>query len=132
MSAPATRISFAARCFMRLVRGYQIILSPLLGGRCRFEPSCSCYSLEAFQTHGAWRGLWLSARRVTRCHPWGGSGFDPVPTSRSGCAMCAERSTKFLDTPATVLAHAAEPQSQHQVKSATVSATDESPRATNV
>ncbi|RLT00499.1 MAG: membrane protein insertion efficiency factor YidD, partial [Planctomycetota bacterium] len=58
MSKINARTSFAARCFMGLVRGYQIILSPVLGGRCRFEPSCSCYSMEALQTHGALRGLW--------------------------------------------------------------------------
>ncbi|MBM4007423.1 MAG: membrane protein insertion efficiency factor YidD [Planctomycetes bacterium] len=68
-----------ARCCMLLVRGYQIVLSPLLGGRCRFAPSCSHYAIEAFERHGALRGLWLTIRRVGRCHPWGGSGVDPVP-----------------------------------------------------
>ncbi|NBV64558.1 MAG: membrane protein insertion efficiency factor YidD, partial [Planctomycetes bacterium] len=50
-----------------------------LGGRCRFAPSCSHYSIEAFQRHGTLRGLWLTLWRVGRCHPWGGSGDDPVP-----------------------------------------------------
>jgi putative membrane protein insertion efficiency factor len=61
------------------VRGYQVALSPVFGGRCRFSPSCSHYSIEAFERHGALRGLWLTLRRVGRCHPWGGSGDDPVP-----------------------------------------------------
>ena len=64
---------------MLMVRGYQVVLSPLLGGRCRFAPSCSLYALEAFERHGALRGLWLTIRRVGRCHPLGGSGVDPVP-----------------------------------------------------
>ena len=68
-----------ARVCVLLVRGYQVALSPVFGGRCRFSPSCSHYSIEAFERHGALRGLWLTLRRVGRCHPWGGSGDDPVP-----------------------------------------------------
>ncbi|MGA1266505.1 MAG: membrane protein insertion efficiency factor YidD [Phycisphaerales bacterium] len=64
---------------MWLVRGYQRCLSPWLGGRCRFAPSCSHYAIEALHRHGAVRGGWLSARRLLRCHPWGGCGDDPVP-----------------------------------------------------
>ena len=62
-----------------LVRAYQAALSPWLGMRCRFQPTCSAYALEALETHGAFRGLALVARRMLRCHPWGGSGYDPVP-----------------------------------------------------
>ena len=62
-----------------LVRAYQLLLSPWLGVNCRFEPSCSAYALEALQKHGAFRGTLLAARRIGRCHPWGGSGYDPVP-----------------------------------------------------
>lgn len=62
-----------------LIRFYQIAISPLLGPRCRYIPTCSQYSLEAIQMHGAWRGVWLAGRRICRCHPWGGSGYDPVP-----------------------------------------------------
>ena len=66
-----------------LVRGYQVLVSPLLGPRCRFYPSCSAYALQALQGHGALRGTWLSVRRVARCHPWNPGGVDLVP-SRQG------------------------------------------------
>jgi putative membrane protein insertion efficiency factor len=59
---------------------YQIGLRPILGPRCRFEPSCSNYAMEAFQEHGLWAGGRLTCQRLCRCHPWGGSGWDPVPT----------------------------------------------------
>jgi putative membrane protein insertion efficiency factor len=68
-----------ARLAVLLIRGYQVLLSPIVGGSCRFEPSCSAYAIEAFETHGALHGLMLTARRVGRCHPFGGHGFDPVP-----------------------------------------------------
>lgn len=68
-----------ARLGMALVRGYQLTLSHWLGGRCRFDPSCSVYAVEAFRRHGALRGGWLTLRRLLRCHPWGGCGHDPVP-----------------------------------------------------
>ena len=62
-----------------LIRAYQLVLSPLLGPSCRFYPSCSHYALEAIDTHGAWRGTWLTIKRISRCHPWNEGGFDPVP-----------------------------------------------------
>jgi len=62
-----------------LIRAYQRLLSPLLGPRCRFYPSCSQYTLEAVRTHGAARGLWLGVRRISRCHPLHPGGIDPVP-----------------------------------------------------
>jgi len=62
-----------------LIRSYQLVLSPLLGPRCRFYPSCSHYAIEAIETHGALRGSWLSAKRICRCHPFNPGGFDPVP-----------------------------------------------------
>lgn len=65
--------------FIAAIRLYQVTLGPLLGGRCRFEPSCSRYGIEAYRTHGPVRGSWLTLRRVLRCHPLGGSGYDPVP-----------------------------------------------------
>lgn len=62
-----------------LVRVYQALLKPLLPAACRFEPSCSAYALEAVRVHGAFRGTWLSLRRLVRCRPGGGFGDDPVP-----------------------------------------------------
>lgn len=61
------------------IRLYQRVLSPLLGPRCRFYPSCSSYAIEALERHGAMRGSWLAARRLCRCHPLHEGGFDPVP-----------------------------------------------------
>ncbi len=68
-----------ARLLILLVRGYQLIISPLLGPRCRFTPSCSCYAIDALRLHGPWRGVWLAARRIGRCHPLHPGGHDPVP-----------------------------------------------------
>jgi putative membrane protein insertion efficiency factor len=62
-----------------LVRGYQLVISPLLPPSCRFMPSCSQYALEAIMRHGAVRGTWLAVRRLVRCHPFHPGGFDPVP-----------------------------------------------------
>jgi putative membrane protein insertion efficiency factor len=62
-----------------LILGYRYCVSPLLGPRCRFHPSCSAYALEAVDRHGALRGSWLGLRRVARCHPWHPGGYDPVP-----------------------------------------------------
>lgn len=62
-----------------LIRFYQIAISPLIGPRCRYIPTCSQYSLEAIHTHGVLKGSWLATKRVCRCHPWGGYGYDPVP-----------------------------------------------------
>ncbi len=69
--------------FILLIRLYQVTLSPLMGGHCRFEPTCSRYALEAYRLHGAARGTWLTVRRVLRCHPLGGHGYDPVPEGRT-------------------------------------------------
>ena len=70
---------FTARACVAAVRCYQVTLSRIVGGHCRFEPSCSHYSIAAFRTHGAVRGAYLTLRRMLRCHPWGGQGHDPVP-----------------------------------------------------
>ena len=69
----------AAGACIVLVRVYQFTLGPWVGGRCRFHPSCSEYAIEAYRAHGVLRGTWLTARRLARCHPLGGHGFDPVP-----------------------------------------------------
>jgi putative membrane protein insertion efficiency factor len=67
-----------AKLLIALVRGYQLTLSPFLGGSCRFLPTCSNYAIEALRMHGAWRGSLLAIRRLSACHPLGRSGFDPV------------------------------------------------------
>lgn len=68
-----------ARFLHWLIRFYQIAISPLLGPRCRYIPTCSQYAIEAIRYHGAWRGGVLATKRVCRCHPWAGYGYDPVP-----------------------------------------------------
>ena len=67
------------RFFQATLRLYYWIVSPWLGNRCRYVPSCSEYSHQALQQHGVVKGLWLTLRRLSRCHPWGGHGHDPVP-----------------------------------------------------
>lgn len=74
----------------KLIRGYQLAVSPLLGQRCRFYPTCSQYTLEAVETHGALRGLWLGVRRLAKCHPFHAGGFDPVPQPRGRGRACGE------------------------------------------
>lgn len=64
------------------VRFYQIAISPWLGRSCRYLPTCSAYTIEAIETHGAWRGTWLGIKRIGRCHPWGSNGYDPVPPKK--------------------------------------------------
>lgn len=71
------------RVLVALVQGYRRFLSPLLGPRCRFAPSCSAYASEALLVHGAARGSWLAVRRVARCHPFHPGGHDPVPPARA-------------------------------------------------
>jgi putative membrane protein insertion efficiency factor len=66
------------------VQAYRMLLSPLLGPCCRYEPSCSTYAIEALTRHGPWRGAWLSLRRVLRCHPLRPGGYDPVPSEAPG------------------------------------------------
>ncbi|MGP1629699.1 MAG: membrane protein insertion efficiency factor YidD [Giesbergeria sp.] len=67
------------RMLVACVRGYRLLLSPWLGSACRFEPTCSVYSIEALERHGAWTGSWLTLSRLARCQPWCQGGHDPVP-----------------------------------------------------
>ena len=64
---------------LKFVRFYQVAISPMLPPRCRYAPTCSQYAVEALQKHGAYKGSMLALRRICRCHPFGGSGYDPVP-----------------------------------------------------
>lgn len=72
-----------AKLLIALIRGYQLTLAAWLGGSCRFLPTCSAYAIEAIARHGAWRGTGLALKRIGACHPFGRSGFDPVPDSPS-------------------------------------------------
>lgn len=65
--------------FIILIKLYQWIISPWLGQKCRYTPTCSHYTVEALKKYGPVKGLWLTIRRVSKCHPWGGHGYDPVP-----------------------------------------------------
>ena len=71
-----------ASFFALPIRFYRLFISPLIPSRCRYTPTCSEYALEALQKHGPFHGLWLSAKRIGRCHPWGSHGYDPVPDKK--------------------------------------------------
>ncbi len=68
-----------------LVWLYRYAISPLIGANCRFQPTCSAYAEEALRRHGAFKGGWLALKRIGKCHPWGGSGYDPVPGANGEC-----------------------------------------------
>jgi putative membrane protein insertion efficiency factor len=74
-----TFLKIIALPFMAAIKIYQWLISPWLGPKCRFQPTCSHYALEALRKYGLFKGLWLTVRRISRCHPWGGHGYDPVP-----------------------------------------------------
>ena len=71
-----------SKLFVWLILAYQKIISPLVGPSCRFHPTCSSYAKEAIESHGLLRGTWLAVNRISRCHPLGDSGFDPVPPEK--------------------------------------------------
>lgn len=68
--------------FIFLIKIYQLLISPIIGKNCRFNPTCSNYALEALKKHGLVLGMYYSILRISRCHPWGGSGHDPVPSKK--------------------------------------------------
>tara|TARA_Y100000996_G_C22289007_1_gene547277 strand:- start:347 stop:592 length:246 start_codon:yes stop_codon:yes gene_type:complete len=65
-----------------LIRGYQLIISPILGSNCRFMPTCSEYAIESFKSYGLIKGFFLTIKRIGKCHPWGSHGYDPIPTKK--------------------------------------------------
>lgn len=72
-------MNLLSRLLIIPIRFYQLCISPMFPSSCRFTPTCSQYAIEALRKHGPFKGLWLALRRLLRCHPWGGSGYDPVP-----------------------------------------------------
>lgn len=68
------------------VKLYQWVISPILPNSCRYEPTCSAYMIEAIKVHGPIKGLYLGTKRISRCHPWGGQGYDPVPEKKCNCS----------------------------------------------
>jgi len=80
ISLASWRSSFLSMSWLlvHLVLLYRVTLGRLLGGQCRFHPTCSQYAIDAINKHGPWRGSWLTIKRIARCHPWGGSGYDPA------------------------------------------------------
>jgi putative membrane protein insertion efficiency factor len=80
MTLPDNPLSrMAVRALVLLIRGYRYVLSPFIGPSCRHLPTCSEYAEEAIRRHGVLKGSWLAVARLGRCHPWGSSGYDPVP-----------------------------------------------------
>ena len=71
------------------IRIYRLVFSPWVGFNCRYQPTCSAYALEALEKHGPIKGVWLAARRIGRCHPWGGDGYDPVPEQPDDKGCCS-------------------------------------------
>ena len=74
--------NFLVKPFIFFVRFYQLAISPWMGNNCRYQPTCSSYMIEALKEHGLLKGLWLGTKRIGRCHPWGGHGYDPVPKNK--------------------------------------------------
>src|SRR5215469_6567317 len=100
-------MSVAARLLAGMISAYRKVISPVLGARCRFYPSCSAYALEAIQVHGAGRGTWLAVRRLSKCHPFHPGGIDPVPLAKAGTQTSQEASAadNAADARARELSH---------------------------
>ncbi|MBK8176169.1 MAG: membrane protein insertion efficiency factor YidD [Rhodospirillales bacterium] len=81
-------MTLSVRLSCGLVLAYKFLLSPVLPASCRYWPTCSSYALDALRRFGLWRGGWLAIRRIARCHPWGGSGYDPVPSGGACGSDC--------------------------------------------
>ncbi|NBI13552.1 membrane protein insertion efficiency factor YidD [[Haemophilus] felis] len=75
----AQTYSFGTKILVGCIRVYQWVISPMIGPRCRFTPTCSCYGVEALKQHGALKGSWLTVKRILKCHPLNEGGYDPVP-----------------------------------------------------
>jgi putative membrane protein insertion efficiency factor len=88
-------MSLAQQLLVGVVKAYRLFLSPWLGSACRFEPTCSVYSIEALETHGAAKGSYLTLKRLGRCHPWCEGGLDPVPAKTPKKAQALEKATLF-------------------------------------
>lgn len=82
-STDKSSVSLLAWLLIFIVNFYQAVLGQFFGGHCRFHPTCSNYAIKALQEHGAFRGSWLTLKRILRCHPFGGAGYDPVPPADS-------------------------------------------------
>lgn len=89
---PGLQPTAAVTVVLALLHGYKILFSPLFTGSCRFDPSCAAYMADAVRIHGAVAGVRLGLRRLARCHPWGGFGFDPVPLRGDGAGAAELRS----------------------------------------
>lgn len=74
-----TILKLLAFPFILIIKMYQLLLSPILPANCRYQPTCSHYAVEALKKYGIFKGGWLGIKRISRCHPWGSSGYDPVP-----------------------------------------------------
>ena len=87
-------MTLLARVFALPVRAYRLLFSPWVGHSCRYQPTCSAYALEALEKHGGVKGAWLTLRRISRCHPWGRSGHDPVPAPKTSSSESQDTFSK--------------------------------------
>ncbi len=87
-------MTLLARVFALPVRAYRLLFSPWVGHNCRYQPTCSAYALEALEKHGGVKGAWLALRRISRCHPWGRCGYDPVPAPKTSSSESQDTFSK--------------------------------------